>query len=605
MNKTAKKPTPVVEKRDNVLRGPAPTRRNEVAREMSMRTWGDGKHKNPQDYQRGHARNPKHKGERDDRASEGMTSPTARFEEGVSADPTVNMTPQQAAEWKKQNAIHRDQFTGNEAMRRLMARFEEDVPADPTQNMTPEQAAGWERQNEVHRDEFAKTARVLSKGDSMRRLTELRKKHGGWTKEYYAVVLQEVKSGIIAPAAVVGGGYKDGRAVAIRWLTEQMQSAKTATTNLAAAWGPTLVAEGQSVPNGVPVKTATHPLDKVRGHDLWPATVARKVPTLYSQEKEEDPIAWVKLFSPYTNAVWYITEYDPSSKEAFGWADLGMGGGELGYISIRELEGLNKRGLPLVERDLYWKPMPLSRAKSSRMASAKKAAQGGHHYVAPNGDVFVDSAFLNSIRGIPGTAVESMGFGEFYADTPKGRVDFDRMRGKDFPGQVGRSHKLYGEDGADKWLLQQMIAKGQTEEAAAEGRMASGGRMAPPMQGGKTASDPLVAAWGNLMATAGGSPEADFAALDEDADPTSRDQNLAETWEKVASGSGKANAAYLAQSSLKDKILRTVAKHYGSTVREMEDELTDPDAEAVYEYIGNDAALQMQVYRDFKAKGFH
>jgi hypothetical protein len=445
MSKTAKKPTPVVEKKDKgVLRGEAPTRRNEVAREMFMRSWGGGKHKNPQDYQRGHARSPKHKGQRSDRSWEGMTSPMARFEEGVSADPTVNMTPQQAAEWKKQNAIHRDQFTGGEAMRHPMARFEEGVPADPTKNMTPEQAAEWKRQNEAHRDEFAKAA--------------------------------------ASPA-----DEKD-------WM-------RLAASELVAAWGPTLVAEGQSVPNGVSVKTAAHPLDKVRGHDLWPATVARKVPALYSQEKEKDPTAWVKLFSPYTNAVWYITEYDPSSKEAFGWADLGMGGGELGYISIRELEGLNKKGLPLVERDLSWKPVPLSRAKSSRMASEQ-------------------------------------------AQTAK------------FP------------------------------------------------KGDKTASDPLVAAWGNLMITAGDSPEADFAALDEDADPKSKDQNLASTWEKVASGSGKANAAYLAQSPLKDKILRAVAKHYGSTVREMEAELTDPDAEAVYEYIGNDPALQMQVYRDFKAKGF-
>jgi hypothetical protein len=36
---------------------------------------------------------------------------TARFEEGVSADPTENMSPEDAAEWEKQNALHRDKFT--------------------------------------------------------------------------------------------------------------------------------------------------------------------------------------------------------------------------------------------------------------------------------------------------------------------------------------------------------------------------------------------------------------------------------------------------------------------------------------------------------------
>jgi hypothetical protein len=73
---------------------------------------------------------------------------------------------------------------------------------------------------------------------------------------------------------------------------------------------------------------------------------------------------------------------------------------------------------------------------------------------------------------------------------------------------------------------------------------------------------------------------------------------------KTAGGSGAANAAYLRQSPLKNKILQAVAKHYGTSVSAIEAELTDPDAEAVFEYIGNDAALQMQVYREFNAKGF-
>ena len=72
---------------------------------------------------------------------------------------------------------------------------------------------------------------------------------------------------------------------------------------------------------------------------------------------------------------------------------------------------------------------------------------------------------------------------------------------------------------------------------------------------------------------------------------------------KTAGGSGAANAAYLRQSPLKDKILRAVAKHYGTSVSAIEAELTDPDAEFVFEYIGNDRALAMAVYRDMKAKG--
>lgn len=122
---------------------------------------------------------------------------------------------------------------------------------------------------------------------------------------------------------------------------------------------------------GLVAKTAAHRLDGVRGHQLLPSALARKLPPIYSQENVEDPIVQVKLFSPYSGAVWYLTEYDPASREAFGWADLGMGGGELGYISVAELEGLNRGGLPLVERDLYWRPVPLSKAKGGRMASSK------------------------------------------------------------------------------------------------------------------------------------------------------------------------------------------------------------------------------------------
>jgi hypothetical protein len=121
---------------------------------------------------------------------------------------------------------------------------------------------------------------------------------------------------------------------------------------------------------GLAPKTAAHRLDGARGHQLLPATLQRKLPPIYSQENVADPLVQVKLFSPYTGAVWYLTEYDPSSNEAFGWADLGHGMGELGYIPIDELEGMNQNGLPLVERDTTWRPVPLSRAKSSRTAAS-------------------------------------------------------------------------------------------------------------------------------------------------------------------------------------------------------------------------------------------
>ena len=69
-------------------------------------------------------------------------------------------------------------------------------------------------------------------------------------------------------------------------------------------------------------------------------------------------------------------------------------------------------------------------------------------------------------------------------------------------------------------------------------------------------------------------------------------------------GSGASNKAYLdsLDSRMKDKILKGIAKHYGTTVADIEDEVTDPDAEALYEYIT--APYRMQVYRDMRSGRF-
>jgi len=111
------------------------------------------------------------------------------------------------------------------------------------------------------------------------------------------------------------------------------------------------------------LKRAASPLDGARGHTLMPKGI--KIPRLYAQEKIKDPIVYVKFFSPYSQATWYITEFD-GRDTMFGWADLGMGGGELGYISLSELESANRRGLPLVERDLHFRPQPLSKLVQDR-----------------------------------------------------------------------------------------------------------------------------------------------------------------------------------------------------------------------------------------------
>jgi hypothetical protein len=85
--------------------------------------------------------------------------------------------------------------------------------------------------------------------------------------------------------------------------------------------------------------------------------VRAALPPLYSQENNSDPIVPVKFFTPDGQWTWYATECDGSD------ICFGLVNGfeeELGYFSLVELSAVRGMlGLP-VERDLYWKPKPLS-----------------------------------------------------------------------------------------------------------------------------------------------------------------------------------------------------------------------------------------------------
>jgi len=86
-----------------------------------------------------------------------------------------------------------------------------------------------------------------------------------------------------------------------------------------------------------------------------------------------------------------------------------------------------------------------------------RVTSGGHHFRGEDGRMLADTSFITASQRIPGVSIEHMGFGEFYANTPEGRVDFARG-GPDFPGKVGRSHYIYG-PGAD-WLIAEMEKAG-------------------------------------------------------------------------------------------------------------------------------------------------
>lgn len=105
-------------------------------------------------------------------------------------------------------------------------------------------------------------------------------------------------------------------------------------------------------------------LQGLRRHKLLTAEGRKALPPLYTNEALEDPrdaVAHVKLFSPYSQHRWYLTEFD--GEDLFFGLTVGHET-EWGYLSLRELEGAALMGgrLPAVERDLHFEPKTVREA---------------------------------------------------------------------------------------------------------------------------------------------------------------------------------------------------------------------------------------------------
>lgn len=92
---------------------------------------------------------------------------------------------------------------------------------------------------------------------------------------------------------------------------------------------------------------------------LLTKALEKKLPKLRSQDgKGKEALAHVKLFTPWTHWTWYITEYDPETKECFGLVEGDEN--ELGYFSLEELASITGPMGLKIERDLYFESTPLS-----------------------------------------------------------------------------------------------------------------------------------------------------------------------------------------------------------------------------------------------------
>ncbi len=80
---------------------------------------------------------------------------------------------------------------------------------------------------------------------------------------------------------------------------------------------------------------------------------------LYSQEDAKDPLVIAKLFDPCGSASWYLTEYSSKDKIAFGYV-IGLVEDEWGYVSLTELESIERPFGLTIERDLYFRQKRIS-----------------------------------------------------------------------------------------------------------------------------------------------------------------------------------------------------------------------------------------------------
>lgn len=92
--------------------------------------------------------------------------------------------------------------------------------------------------------------------------------------------------------------------------------------------------------------------------DLVPLKLLSDIPDLYETENQNNPLCYVKLFTPDFNWTWYIIEFSKYDRDTcYGYVQ-GLES-ELGYFTLSELESVHgSLGLG-VERDLYFKPISL------------------------------------------------------------------------------------------------------------------------------------------------------------------------------------------------------------------------------------------------------
>ena len=154
-----------------------------------------------------------------------------------------------------------------------------------------------------------------------------------------------------------------------------------------------------------------------RGHQLMIEKVADAIPGLGATENAanyDHVLAHAKLFSPYSNWTWYITEMDRETGQCFGLVD-GLER-ELGYFDLTELaETTVYGGVPAVERDLYWEPKTLGEIKN------------GSREDSQHGEEAAGEAIMTDETGTENRSPEAPSAEEFLFGQPAGDAIADEI----------------------------------------------------------------------------------------------------------------------------------------------------------------------------------
>jgi Protein of unknown function (DUF2958) len=88
------------------------------------------------------------------------------------------------------------------------------------------------------------------------------------------------------------------------------------------------------------------------------------------EEKGDEAIVAAKFFNPTGRSSWFATEYDPTTRLFYGYVvgEYGPDCDERGYFCRDELETITSRCGLHMERDQWWREVPLSAVLSGAVS---------------------------------------------------------------------------------------------------------------------------------------------------------------------------------------------------------------------------------------------